>query len=1027
MKTFISNVGNFQRFQKWNCFLLFFALTIFSHLSQAQVSGSVFKDFNANGERTPGADTLEIGVAGVKVRLFVGSSNTPVAEKLTDSKGNYAFTTAQIPADSSFKIEFANIPSFWFEGSVGKNSRTSLLFGKAPQNKFDFGISNDEDFCFGSDNAKIITSCFANGDAMGGGSAGEEPAIVMLDYKAQGLAEVDFPLTKLAMIKKVGAVWPATYQKFRKQVIVAPIVRRHSGLGPLGTSGLYGLSEDGTVDSIVNFKKRYGIDFGDDPHVGLSADMLKPNHDSATMQHVGKRAFGGLQFSRYQDSLLFINLFDKKLYIVKLGANGAMPTNKSDIKAIAIPDPGCSNSDYRPWALKYYHGMYYVGVVCSGETSQNKDDLKFTIYKYNPVSGQFTNLITEPLTYKRDPLDATGPKCFTYDRWLPWTSAWPEVCNRNAADPASNTNFVMHPQPVLSDIEFDVDGTMVLGFLDRFGLQAGSFNFGPSANDQTLYSGFMSGDLLRVHLDNGVYKLEQNAKSGDITGCGANKGAGPGGGEFYCEEQFIVGNGKGGYVGHAETANGGVTLVPGTGEVLSTAMDPLDSVYIAAGYKIFDNKTGRTRRGIALYANKPGTLGKSGGIGDVVALCEPPSIQIGNRVWFDKNRNGVQDAGEAGLDGIVVNLFDPDSNKVVGRDTTDSGGQFYFGSKNVKGGLKPLHKYKVRVDMTQAGLLNPYPGIAPVALAAQKTGLRVAADSLSTQYDLSPTNANTFADPLIRDSDAAYENGKDGLVIDFTTQNYGMNDFTQDIGLTEKIVTEPPMFDLQLKKSLIGECSRQIGQEATFKIIVSNVGDVLSVADSVFVSDTLVSNFTFVSAKATNGTFNNSTHLWGPLKLKGGESDTLTITVKINANNRFEGGTVCNLAEVKSYKGEDVDSAPGNNNRKEDDIDNACVSVPLKICPARSDTLIISAPLGFTKHQWFRTTTAGGRVQIVGATQQTLEVGAAGEYSIEVENNGCPANNCCPIYVLEDCPCPPSICVPFVIKQTKSKGKPIIK
>ena len=1023
MKTFKSSVEDSQRFKKRNCLLLFLALAIFSQFSQAQVSGSIFKDFNANGERTPGTDTLEIGVAGVKVRLFVGSKTTPVAEKLTDKFGNYAFTAAQIPADSNFKIEFANIPSFWFEGTVGKNSRSSLLFGKAPQTKLDFGISNDEDFCYSGDQRNVITSCFANGDAMGGGSAGEEPAIVMFDYNAKGLAETDFPLTKLAMIKKVGAVWPATYQKAQRQVVIAPIMRRHSGLGPLGTSGLYGISENGTVDTLVDFKKRYGIEFGDDPHVGLSPDMLVSNHDSASMHFPGKRSFGGLQFSRYQDSLLFINLLDKKLYIVKLGANGAMPANKSSIKAVAIPDPGCSNGDYRPWALKYHQGKYYVGVVCSGETSQNKDDLKFTIYEYNPVSGQFKNLITEPLTYKRDPLDATGPKCFTYDRWLPWTATWPDVCNRNAADPASNTNFVMHPQPILSDIEFDVDGTMVLGFLDRFGLQAGSFNFGPSANDQTLYSGFMSGDLLRVHSDNGVYKLEQNAKSGDITGCGANKGAGPGGGEFYCEDQFIIGNGKGGYVGHAETSNGGVTLIPGTGEVLSTAMDPLDSVYIAAGYKIFDNKTGRTRRGIALYANKPGTLGKSGGIGDVVGACEVPSIQIGNRVWFDKNRNGVQEANEAGLDGIMVTLFDPDSNKVVGRDTTDSGGQFYFGPKNVKGGLKPLHKYKVRVDMTQKGLANPYPGL--VLAAPAQLSLRVgASDSLSTQYDLSPTDANTFDDPNVRDSDASYENVKTGLVIDFTTQNYGGNDFTQDIGLTQKTVEEPK-FDLQLKKTLVGECSREIGSTVDFKIVVSNVGDVLSLADSVFVADTLVANFTFVSAKASRGIFSNTTHLWGPLKLKGGESDTLTITAKLNANNAFEGGTVCNVAEIKSYKGTDIDSQAGNNNHKEDDYDNACVSVPLKICPARGDTLIITAPAGFTKYQWFRTTTAAGRVKIVGATQQTLEVGTAGEYSIEVENSGCPANNCCPIYVLEDCLCPPDICVPFVIRQTKSRGKVI--
>lgn len=998
--------------EKVSCFLFFLCSILFLiSPAQAQLSGSVFKDFDANGKRTSGIDTLEVGVPNVKVRLFVGSNNTPF-EKTTNSKGYYAFSSTEAPKDSSFRLEFISLPAFYVDSPVSDNSRTSVLFGTAPQANFDFGISNDEDFCFSANNARMITSCFANGDALGGGSAGEEPAVVMLNYTDQGLAVRDFPLDKLAKVKDVGAVWPATYQKVKKQIIVAPILRRHSGLGALGTSGLYGISENGTTDSIVDFKKRYGIDFGDNPHVGLNADMLVANHDSATMHHVGKMAFGGLQFSRYQDSLLFINLFDKKLYIVKLDQNGNMPANKSDIVAISIPNPGCSNGDYRPWALKYYRGMYYVGVVCSGETSQNKDDLKFTIYKFNPVSQQFTNLITEPLTYKRDPLDATEPYCFTYDRWLPWTAEWPRVCNKETSQPGSGTNFVMYPQPILSDIEFDVDGTMILGFMDRFGLQAGQDNFGPSAADQRKYTGFMSGDLLRVHLENGVYKLEQNGKSGNLIGCGANKGAGPGGGEFYCDDEwkFL------GKVAHAETANGGITLIPGTGELIATSMDPIDTLFSSSGYRVFSNTTGRYRRGVALYSNKPGTLGKSGGIGDVVTLCEPPFIEIGNRIWFDRNRNGVQEPNEAGLNGIVLQLYDPDSSKVISIDTTKKGGQFYFGRSNVPGRLKPLHKYEIKVDMTQAGLANPYPGLPVVAAANLRTLRTAAPDSLSTQYDLSPLNANTFNDPTIRDSDAAYVNGKKGLVIAFTTQNLGINDFTQDIGLMQKIAAEPK-FDLELSKKLIGECVKQISDTVTFRLVLKNVGERLSIADSVFVADTLTTNLTFISAIATQGTYSNTTHLWGALKLVAGDSATLTIKAKINNANKFEGGSIINVAEVKSHKGADIDSRPGNGIRTEDDFSLALATVPMKICPAKNDTLIISAPGIYTKYQWFR-----NGVKIEGATKATLEVGAPGQYNVEVENNGCVSKNCCPMVVLEECLCPTEICVPFVISKTKSKG-----
>ena len=1021
MKIFIQYLSYHYLGVKRRTLLSFFVTMLLAGFAQAQVNGTVFQDFNANGKRTSGTDTLEIGVPNIKVRLFVGNSATQI-EKLTDKKGYYAFSALEIPADSNFRIEFANIPAFWTDSPVGDDSRTSVLFGKAPQVKFDFGISNDEDFCYGGDDTKVITSCFANGAAIGG-SAGEEPAIVMFGYNVNGKAGIDFPVTKLAKIKQVGAVWPATYQKLKKQVVVAPIVRRHAGLGSLGTSGLYAIS-GGVTDTLIDFKKRYGIDFGDDPHVGLDPDMLKPNHDSATIHHVGKRAFGGLQFSRYQDSLLFINLFDKKLYIILLEANGAFPTDKNKVQSFSIPDPGCSNGDYRPWALKYHRGEYYVGVVCSGETSQNKDDLKFTVYRFSPNTGTFTNLITEPLTYKRDPLDATTPYCFTYDRWLPWNAEWPQVCSLEprVARPGG-PNFIMNPQPILSDIEFDVNGTMILGFMDRFGLQAGLDNYGPTAADTMKYVSFMSGDLLRVHLENGVYKLEQNGKSGDLTGCGINKGAGPGGGEFYCDDEWFLNN-TATVPAHAETANGGVNFVPGTNEIFATVMDPINGVFASAGYRVFDNKTGKVKRAISLYDLKPGSFGKSGGIGDVVSLCDPASIQIGNRIWFDKNRNGVQEGNEAGLDGIIVKLFDPQTDTLVATDTTKNAGQFYFGSSNVLGGLKPLRNYEIRVDMTQPGLGNPYPGNTPVGSPnILNLSLRTAAlgDSLSTQYDLSPANINTFSDPQIRDSDASYTNGKNGLVIALKTKNFGTNDFTQDIGLMAK-KAEVLDFDLELKKVLIGDCKKQIGDTVTFQIVLSNVGDRLSVADSVFVADTLVNNLTFISAITTSGNFNNTTHLWGPLKLAGGKSDTLTIKAKINANNGFEGGAIVNTAEVKSYKGIDIDSKPGNGVRTEDDFGLALASVPTKICPQRGDTLIIAAPPGYTKYQWFM-----GNMKIEGATKATLEVAAAGEYRVEVELNGCPSQNCCPAIVTEDCPCPPDICVPFVIRKTKSKNKPIVR
>jgi protocatechuate 3,4-dioxygenase beta subunit len=50
---------------------------------------------------------------------------------------------------------------------------------------------------------------------------------------------------------------------------------------------------------------------------------------------------------------------------------------------------------------------------------------------------------------------------------------------------------------------------------------------------------------------------------------------------------------------------------------------------------------------------------------------------LGDRVWLDTNRNGVQDAGEAGVDGVVVNLKDASGNTIA-TTTTHDGGQYGF-------------------------------------------------------------------------------------------------------------------------------------------------------------------------------------------------------------------------------------------------------------------------------------------------------------------------------------------------------------
>ncbi|MFH1701636.1 MAG: SdrD B-like domain-containing protein [Candidatus Zixiibacteriota bacterium] len=51
---------------------------------------------------------------------------------------------------------------------------------------------------------------------------------------------------------------------------------------------------------------------------------------------------------------------------------------------------------------------------------------------------------------------------------------------------------------------------------------------------------------------------------------------------------------------------------------------------------------------------------------------------IGDYVWWDKNMNGIQDTSEFGLEDIMVNLLDCDSNNVLAQTITDTSGYYCF-------------------------------------------------------------------------------------------------------------------------------------------------------------------------------------------------------------------------------------------------------------------------------------------------------------------------------------------------------------
>ncbi|MFX7844755.1 SdrD B-like domain-containing protein, partial [Acinetobacter baumannii] len=71
-------------------------------------------------------------------------------------------------------------------------------------------------------------------------------------------------------------------------------------------------------------------------------------------------------------------------------------------------------------------------------------------------------------------------------------------------------------------------------------------------------------------------------------------------------------------------------------------------------------------------------FGKASGLGDIEIISSPAPIEIGNRVWFDANGNGIQDADENGIAGVTVQLRQ--GATVIATATTDASGNYYFSS-----------------------------------------------------------------------------------------------------------------------------------------------------------------------------------------------------------------------------------------------------------------------------------------------------------------------------------------------------------
>lgn len=116
----------------WNYFSLLCLALLSIGTSYAQVSGTVFRDYDGNGLK----QNAEGGVSGVAVKAVL--PNGTFVSTTTGPTGTYAFTAGQIPATTKVRLEFSSYPSGNFSGPFsamtgGSKRHVGLKDGKLGQ------------------------------------------------------------------------------------------------------------------------------------------------------------------------------------------------------------------------------------------------------------------------------------------------------------------------------------------------------------------------------------------------------------------------------------------------------------------------------------------------------------------------------------------------------------------------------------------------------------------------------------------------------------------------------------------------------------------------------------------------------------------------------------------------------------------------------------------------------------------------------------------------------------------------------
>ncbi len=374
--------------------------------------------------------------------------------------------------------------------------------------------------------------CYVAGDGRHSDMSTGDPAlgydafvIVMYD-PGMGTSSLGGPsdVYHMAYAEEIGSTWGTAFNNNTGNFYTAATIKRHSAVGPEGTGAIYRIGSEVDNAGVRTSAPTLLIDLdglsfmsstintGADPHTGLSPTNgintePSPNGDQGAFDAVGKIGIGDIDLTEDNSTLYAINLngngtttFPQLIRIDVSNESSPAVTGVWDISP-ATTGVTPTNGVLRPWGIgiRESDGAVFISAVTSGENSGARSDLDGYVFELNTGTGMFTTRLMFDLDFLRGPTTLSGatptpPAGLGGD--VTTFNPWIDLATGSMLNYMENDPFDHYPQPILSDLEFLDNGDLLVGVMDRWGMQTGTFQTPPGGTG-TDESGRPAGDVLQ--------------------------------------------------------------------------------------------------------------------------------------------------------------------------------------------------------------------------------------------------------------------------------------------------------------------------------------------------------------------------------------------------------------------------------------------------------------------------------------------------------------------------------------------------